>query len=377
MLAPVQPLRHQKSLGPIVPAHREGAGGRARWRSRQAGRLISKLPEQARALVQIGEQAGRALVSLLGVLGEQLHDDVTGRLGDAGSDLAGGGRHARDVRVHQLQRVTREEGRVSGQDVIQQRAERIEIRAMVDHAVHAPGLLGRGIDQPGAEQPGGMQGQRFLPDPGGVLEIDELGSAARKIGEDGRRREISMGDPHRMQARQRAGEPAGHGKERLGPERAAASEQGAQGSRADVLEDQRRRGAEELDDPRHPLDLEPAQDHRLAGQRHHRLGGPGLGMLDDDPRAVAVAHGAEERHTRGARKKLAKRVPRSEHGSGPPCGRAVFRPSGWRDHNTFRRNPGSGQPITVSFSSLCLLSLAPRSGERVGERGLLNGDRRP
>ncbi len=60
-----------------------------------------------------------------------------------------GGRHrlSGDVAVHPLHRIGGREGQRAGQHLVERDAERIEVAAGIDRAVHAPGLLGRHVGE--------------------------------------------------------------------------------------------------------------------------------------------------------------------------------------------------------------------------------------
>src|SRR2546428_10215693 len=90
----------------------------------------------------------RALVPLLGSLGEELHDDPRERPRNRGLDLGGCGRRLRDVRVDQLEGVVGAERTGAGQQLVEHDAERVEVRAVVRYTIRPPGLLrGRVVER--------------------------------------------------------------------------------------------------------------------------------------------------------------------------------------------------------------------------------------
>ena len=138
-LAPVE-LRREARLA-------RGFGGGQREVVGDAARLLD-LPT---AGVKICEQRGRARVALLRLLAKQLQEHLGERSGQLGPQLERRLRSPREVRMDQLERILRLEGRASGECVVQGGAERIEITARVTAAVHAPGLLRRDVLQGSAD----------------------------------------------------------------------------------------------------------------------------------------------------------------------------------------------------------------------------------
>ena len=132
-LPPVQLLRDQQSVRRVVRAQREWIDATMRLPFRQAP-------------PKIGFQARGGLVALLGVLGEELHDDGGQRLGDCGA-IAGRYRLTCDVAVDPLQRVGGSKRQHARKHLVQGDAQRVEIAAGIDRAIHAPGLFGRHVGE--------------------------------------------------------------------------------------------------------------------------------------------------------------------------------------------------------------------------------------
>ena len=98
------------------------------------------------AAPKIGFQAGGSLVALLGVLGEELHNDGRQRLGDCGA-ITGRCRLACNVAVDPLQRVGGGKRQRARKHLVQGDAQRVEIAAGVNRAIHAAGLFGRHVGE--------------------------------------------------------------------------------------------------------------------------------------------------------------------------------------------------------------------------------------
>ena len=98
-LAPIELLRDQQLLRPVLSAQREGIDAAPAFPCAQAP-------------PQIGLEAGRRLVAVLARLGEQLHDDARDRRRDAADPLVRGHRLPGDVTMDPLHGVGGGEGSV-------------------------------------------------------------------------------------------------------------------------------------------------------------------------------------------------------------------------------------------------------------------------
>ena len=132
-LPPVQLLWDQQSVRRVVRAQRERIDATMRLPFRQAP-------------PKIGFQAGGGLVALLGVLGEELHDDGRQRLGDCGA-ITRRCRLARNVAVDPLQGIGGGKRQRARKHLVQGDAQRVEIAAGINRAIHAAGLLGRHVGE--------------------------------------------------------------------------------------------------------------------------------------------------------------------------------------------------------------------------------------
>ena len=93
------------------------------------------------AVPQIVLDAGRGLVSFLGGLGEQLHDNGRDRLRHGRKPLGGRHRTARDMAVHPLHGIAGGERQGAGEHLVECDAQSIEIAAGINRTVHPAGLL--------------------------------------------------------------------------------------------------------------------------------------------------------------------------------------------------------------------------------------------
>src|ERR1700688_4381776 len=93
---------------------------------------------------KIGFETGGSLVALLGVLGEELHEDGTQRFGACGT-ITGRCRLACNVTVDPAQGIVGGKWQRARENLVQGDAHRVEIAAGIRRAIHAAGLLRRHI----------------------------------------------------------------------------------------------------------------------------------------------------------------------------------------------------------------------------------------
>ena len=130
---PVELLGNHQAIRSVVRAQRE------------VDRCALRLPF-GEATAKVALDAGRGLIAILGGLREQLHGDRRElQPGRSLSRSLGGAGCLRDVAVHPFHRIGRRERQTAGQHLVEGDAERVEIAARIDRAVHAPGLLGRHV----------------------------------------------------------------------------------------------------------------------------------------------------------------------------------------------------------------------------------------
>ncbi len=84
----------------------------------------------------------RGLVTLLGSLREQLHDDRGDRVRHGRQPFGGRHRLSRDMAMHPLHGIRGDEGQRANEHLVKCDAECVEIAACIDRTVHAAGLLG-------------------------------------------------------------------------------------------------------------------------------------------------------------------------------------------------------------------------------------------
>src|SRR5260370_9785770 len=91
--------------------------------------------------LKIGFETGGTLIALLGVFGEELHGDSRQRLGDRGA-INRWYRRARNLAVDPRRGVGGGEWQRAGEHLVKGDAQRVEIAAGINRAIHAAGLLG-------------------------------------------------------------------------------------------------------------------------------------------------------------------------------------------------------------------------------------------
>ena len=117
------------------------------------GRDPPRLAPLVEAALEIVREPRRALVAIVGHLGQQLEDDLRrARRGQRTDAPIGRRRLARHVAVHPAEGVAGLERQPPGEQLVEGHAQRIEIRAAVDRPVHPPGLLGRHVRQRALDQ---------------------------------------------------------------------------------------------------------------------------------------------------------------------------------------------------------------------------------
>ncbi len=222
LLASVQLGRDPETVGHISHAQRKRRN------------LSSRLP-LVQALVQVGQKPAGALVPLFRHLGQQLQHEVRDHLGNVGDQLMRRNRHAGEMAMHPFQRIVRLERQLSGQQAIQQDAQRIEIGAVIDRTIHAAGLLGRSIRPVGSssrtergcplERSGPAQVCQFHLDT--IMCQQEVGGA-----------QIVMHDAGGMERPQGAGKLASNGKRYRQGETLLARQYGVQALAGEGFQDQ-------------------------------------------------------------------------------------------------------------------------------------------
>ncbi len=122
---------------------------------------------------EVMQQALAALVTLIRRLGQELEDDGGQGLGNVRLHCVRCRRQVTDVVVDPLQGGIRAERGAAGQQFKQQYAQRVVIRAIVEAAVHAPGLFRGDVGQQPFQVARQVGGLVFLPQLGGDAEAGQ------------------------------------------------------------------------------------------------------------------------------------------------------------------------------------------------------------
>ncbi len=91
--------------------------------------------------------AGRGLITLLGSLGEQLHDDCGDGAREVLQPLAGRHGLSGNVGVHPFHRIGSRERKTAGQHFVKSDAKRVEVAPGINGAIHSSGLFGRHVGE--------------------------------------------------------------------------------------------------------------------------------------------------------------------------------------------------------------------------------------
>src|SRR5882724_7198276 len=130
----VQLLGKQQPIGRVVFAKREGVD-------------VPFTLLFGKTVLKITLDASCSLVTLLGGLREQLHDDFGDRNGDILRPFTGRQRLSGDMAVHPLHRIGRGERQGAREHLVERDAERIEVAAGIDRTIHPSGLFGRHVSE--------------------------------------------------------------------------------------------------------------------------------------------------------------------------------------------------------------------------------------
>ena len=223
IVALVQPIGQRQLLGQIDEAKLEG--------SDRAVLLQPRLGLRKSASKRLG-----ALVTRLGHLRQQPQNDVGKQPWYRRIGLRGGHGRPRQVRVDQVDGIVADEGRPAGQHLVEHDAERIEIGALIDQAVHAPGLFGGDVRKLGVE-PRRHTRMCAASHAGGGLEVNQRGVSAL-VDHDVPGIDVAVDDAPLVQPDQRLGKLDGDGQEPL-DRYVAAMEPFLQVLRAGILHGQR------------------------------------------------------------------------------------------------------------------------------------------
>jgi len=121
------------------------------------------------------------LVAVFGVFGEQFEDNRT----DGGIDLFGeGGDRFGDVAVDHFHRIGAAEGQVAGEHLVEGDAEGVVVAAVVELAVHSPGLFGGHVGEGAFDLVGVEPVLPFVFEAAGDGEVDQFEFEAVGVDED-------------------------------------------------------------------------------------------------------------------------------------------------------------------------------------------------
>jgi hypothetical protein len=169
--AAVQLFRNQQARRDVVVGQRERIDAAV------------ALPHVA-AAQQVGFQPGRGLVALFRVLGQQLHDDHRQMHRDRVDACARGLGLARDVAVNPFQRFARDERQRAGQHAVEHDAERIQVAARIDRAVHAAGLFRRHVGEGAGDDIDAGRGLVFAQVARSVAEAGQVRARGLVVDQD-------------------------------------------------------------------------------------------------------------------------------------------------------------------------------------------------
>ncbi len=210
---------------------------------------------------------------------QQPHDDL-GQLGrQPGISLRRCQRHLGQGVVHHLQRIAHRERRHPGCELVERRAQPVQVGPVVHRHPGPPGLLGRKVGQ-GPDDLAGMGEPRELLRQGArQIEVDQQGSTLRAADQDVRRVDVPVQHPDPMRRRDNRGQllsklhPRRHVGSRI-VERVLGDRRGQRHTML-IVEQQGVRGAADHQ-PGHPRHAaQPAQNPQLmpgpldgAGAQH-------------------------------------------------------------------------------------------------------------
>ncbi len=192
--------------------------------------------ELRHALFEIGDQAIGGLITVLRVLGEELHDHGgDGRVHRGADAVRGLGRDG-NVAVDERHRVDGVEREAAGEHLVQGDTERVHVGPVVDRAVHAPCLLGRNVGQCAFEAARAGEDRVVAAEARGDVEVGELDCARGGVDVDVRRLDVAVNDVLAVEGAEDLGELArdAEGLQHLDP---ALAEQGAERDAAEVFHD--------------------------------------------------------------------------------------------------------------------------------------------
>jgi hypothetical protein len=328
LVASVQLLRDEEPVRHITLPEGEGRDAPA----------LGALPG---AGFEVGLQAQGALVSLLGGLREQLHDDLRERCRDVGVDVGGGGRGLRDVPVDQLQGIARLERAHPGRQLVERDAEGVEVGTVIDGSVHPSRLLGGQVGERVAEDVRWERRQALAGRLRGEAEIGEPHLVGRGVDQDAPGIDVLVDDVATMELGEDRRELDRDPEEAVDVERTRARER-REGRSTPVLEHEARAVIVALQrvGPRNPGEGKPVEEPVLALEpleivRARRMSARNL---QEHRRSVGPTMTTVERVPRVPRKLLEDLVAGDGHGRRARSPERSFYAA------THRRRPADGDP---------------------------------
>ena len=279
-LAAVQPFRHQQ-----LPRHVGGA-------EHEVVQPTLALPVR-QAAPQVEFQPGGGLVAVLGGLGQQLHDEARQRVRQARHAQVGRHRQLREMGVHQRGRVGDLEGRDAGQHLVERGAQRVQVAARVDRAVHAAGLLRCHVAQRAGDDVRRRRARLLARQRRSQAEAGEPGPRRGHVDEEVAGLDVLVDQAARMQLPERRGHADGHAQGRAHRPRPAHAARQQLAPRV-AQRERRVLGVEvEVDRPRGPAFVEPLAQRVLVAQAlAQRSTRPGRDSTQDQHRRAAAGRGA-------------------------------------------------------------------------------------
>ncbi len=190
-------------------------------------------------------QAGRALVTLLGGLGEQLEHDLGQERGNRRDERVRRDRLLGDVAIDPLDGIAGPERQGARQHLVEDDAQGVEIGPLVDPAVHPACLLRGHVRQRPLDEPGVLEVLELAGYPGRNPQIGDLHLAGGGVEEQVLRLDVLVDDVVPVQRGERLDQAEGEGEEAL--ERHRPIQEPIERHAAEILQDQRRLIAEHLE----------------------------------------------------------------------------------------------------------------------------------
>ncbi len=166
------------------------------------------------AATEVGRDARGGLVAILGGLGQKPHHDRRERPWDAVGPLARRRRLPGDVAMDPLHRIGGDEGRRPRQHLVEGDAQRVEVAAGIDRAVHAAGLLRRHVGERPGDHLGRLGGLALARQPRGDAEADQPYGAGRGVDQDVGRLDVLVDEAPLVEPAQRVRQADGDAQER-------------------------------------------------------------------------------------------------------------------------------------------------------------------